>query len=302
MEQDVLAVEERPEAEPVAVPSPPDAVDPDGGPLSGAVGGGHPSGAPEQHDPLFVQLRRPFTAAAMKWKVQNNLSNERALIVGYIDARLVIDRLNLIVGLDWTDDYEPLPSGLLLCRLTVRGKTRMDVGTASQGQPKGIYSDAFKRAGVKFGIGLPVYSIPRIVLSTQAEGDQAAGLKPVGKDKKGRAITVGGIKTCVRTYQDWLEESGVHRFGEPIDHGDVADSVGEPDEAGVDEPEATDLPDVKQPLTDEKAFLLQGTCRSIYENVDKRKFPKARFESELKQASVSHDELEDFAKRLREMA
>lgn len=295
-----LAVEERREAEPVAVPSPPDVnATADGGPHEvGAVGGGQPSGAPEQRSFSYADLRRPFTAAAMKWKVQSSYGQNGSLIVGYIDARLVIDRLNLIVGHDWSDDYEALPSGLMICRLTVEGVTRMDVGTPINNQPKGVYSDAFKRAAVKFGIGLPVYSIPKIVLEV------GKGLKEVGQQKKTRIITVGGLKSCAEQYQAWLDEHGSKSFGEPIDHGDISDSVGDllEDPAPEDEQTTNDLPDAPQPLTDEKADQLRAHCRAIHAGLPKSKLPKARFETELRQASLSHEGLEAFATKLEGLA
>jgi hypothetical protein len=51
-------------------------------------------------------LRRPFTPAAVKFKVQRKLGEAGVQIVGYIDARLVIERLNLVVGDQWSASYE----------------------------------------------------------------------------------------------------------------------------------------------------------------------------------------------------
>lgn len=303
MTQEALAVEGR--SVPDAATAPVDAVPASAGPHPEVepAQGDSPAAPEQQHDDLFVQLRRPFTPAAMKWKVQSNFGADKVLVVGYIDARLVIDRLNLVVGLDWQDEYEPLPSGLMLCRLTVQGKTRMDVGAATAGQPKGIYSDALKRAAVKFGIGLPIYSVPRIVLKVDNKN-----VKEVGQ-KKSRVLTVGGLKECASQYAAWLEAEGIARFGQPIDHGDIADSIGDvetapalADEEPVDEAQTTDLPDVKVPLTDEEADQLRQTCRTVYENVKKSKLSQARFKSELEQASYSHDALRELARKLREMA
>lgn len=49
-------------------------------------------------------LRRPFEPAAVRWKVQTTHGSS-GLIVGYIDARLATERLNLVCPHLWSDDY-----------------------------------------------------------------------------------------------------------------------------------------------------------------------------------------------------
>src|SRR5437879_5719597 len=93
-------------------------------------------------------MRRPFTAAAAHFKVQSTWPREapaNALVVMYIDARLVVDRLNLLLPHLWWDEYEPIDATHMVCKLTVDGVTRRDVG---EGTGKALYSDAFKRAAV----------------------------------------------------------------------------------------------------------------------------------------------------------
>jgi hypothetical protein len=102
-------------------------------------------------------LRRPFTVAAVKFKPQQKLRNNSTLCVAYIDARLVIERLNLVVAGAWHAEFEPVPGGLMWAHLTVCGVTRRDVG---QGQGKALVSDALKRAAVHFGVGVSLYAAP----------------------------------------------------------------------------------------------------------------------------------------------
>jgi hypothetical protein len=89
-------------------------------------------------------------------------------VVAYVPARVIIDRLNTVMGMAWQDSYNVLPTGEVQCQLMLRigGEwiTRTDVGCPSE-QPdagdrmKAAHSDALKRAAVKFGIGLYLYRL-----------------------------------------------------------------------------------------------------------------------------------------------
>jgi hypothetical protein len=164
-------------------------------------------------------LRRPFTAAAVKFKVQATWPKDKpeaALIVAYIDARLAIERLNLVCPHLWEDDYKSVGDGLMWCYLTVDGITRRDVG---EGKGKGLVSDALKRAAVHFGVGVSLYAIPKIVLKS-ADGHVVL--------KQGKlAITPTGEERCRTIYEMWLDTRGTQAFGEPLDHGDVDNAAGD---------------------------------------------------------------------------
>lgn len=114
-------------------------------------------------------LAAPFPPDHIGWKPQAVKGN-RALAIAYIDARNVMDRLDETVGVDgWQDSYELLPDSSVVCVLRVRFGERWvrksDVGGPSE-QPDGgdrlkaAFSDALKRAAVKFGIGRYLYSLP----------------------------------------------------------------------------------------------------------------------------------------------
>jgi hypothetical protein len=256
-------------------------------------------------DEGLTHLRRPFTKEAVRFKVQTVFKEASGcIIVGYIDARLASERLNYVMGGRWHDEYEPLADGLMLCRLTVDGVTRIDVGSGYKG--KGLYSDALKRAAVKFGVGQSIYAIPQITLfereSGKGEGKSGHIERFNTKNGPSLKLTDKGITALREGYQKWLDKVGIAQFGEPIDHGDVEDSAGEEPQVIAASEDVTDLPAVKQPLTDERADALRVACRTAWAQIDARKMPKARFESELRQASVSHDELEQFAEKLRGMA
>jgi hypothetical protein len=118
---------------------------------------------------LAARLARPFDPAEVKWKAQATREN-RALAVAYVDARVIQDRLDEVLGpANWQDEYEFLEGGGVLCRLRLRigGEwlTKVDVGGESE-QPdegdrrKAAVSDALKRAAVKWGLGRYLYRLP----------------------------------------------------------------------------------------------------------------------------------------------
>src|SRR5437764_7102172 len=120
---------------------------------------------------LTQQLLAPFETDEVKFKPAV-VSGNRALALAYVDARVIQDRLDEVLGVTgWQDEYECLPDGSVVCRLRLRlgdeWITKMDVGGQSE-QPdegdrrKAAFSDALKRAAVKFGIGRYLYRLPQI--------------------------------------------------------------------------------------------------------------------------------------------
>jgi len=125
---------------------------------------------------IQAKLAEPFPPNAIKWlprittkKGPNNtrVNIERngqrvAGCMAHIDARQVMQRLDEVVGAaNWSDEYQAAAIGKgIECRLTVLGVSKVDVGVPSDTEPeKGAYSDALKRAAVKFGIGRHLYDI-----------------------------------------------------------------------------------------------------------------------------------------------
>lgn len=119
-----------------------------------------------------VALLAPWPEAEVKVRA-GKVAGTRCLALHYIDARHVMDRLDETPGIGiggWRDEYTVLSGGQEVeCRLSVRiaGEwvTKCDVGGESE-QPDGgdrmkaAYSDALKRAAVKFGIGRYLYRLP----------------------------------------------------------------------------------------------------------------------------------------------
>lgn len=118
---------------------------------------------------IQAALSEPFGPDEVEWKPQTAKGN-RALAVAYIDARCVMERLDAVVGVaGWQDSYAVLDDGNVLCKLSlnVAGEwvTKEDVGGPSDQKDvgdkrKASFSDALKRAAVKFGVGRYLYSLP----------------------------------------------------------------------------------------------------------------------------------------------
>ncbi len=94
-----------------------------------------------------------------KWRVQSFSKRKPAAVcIPYIDAGTAMDILDNVVGPgSWQSDYKSI-DGILYAGIgiLVSGEWvwKWDVGTESEAEPiKGKVSDAFKRAGMKWGIG-----------------------------------------------------------------------------------------------------------------------------------------------------
>jgi hypothetical protein len=123
----------------------------------------------------MINLKDPFDFVDVDYRIGASTQDKaRGMLVFYIDARAVMDRLDAYTaehkGTWWTS-YAPLADGQHIeCQLTVQmpvggalvAVTRCDVGEPSEGMGdtlKGAYSDALKRAAVQFGIGRYLYSL-----------------------------------------------------------------------------------------------------------------------------------------------
>ena len=108
-----------------------------------------------------MKLSYPFPPDAIHWRVGSTTKDKsKGMALAYIDARDVMDRLDAVVGPEnWSDEYE-FHGARIICRLTVFGVSKCDgAGETDIESEKGGISDAFKRAGVKWGIGRYLYRL-----------------------------------------------------------------------------------------------------------------------------------------------
>jgi hypothetical protein len=201
-------------------------------------------------DTVMKQLAAPFDASEVRFK-PGVVSGNRALALAYVDARVIQDRLDEVLGVaGWQDSYKCLPHGTVICRLRLRlGEewiTKMDVGGQSEqsdggDRVKAAFSDALKRAAVKFGIGRYLYRIPsqwcdydpkrrQFVRTPTLEApapavSTPAPVKPAKSEaasplKKGHALPTNGVELQRRLY-DYdarLAKQGVCRQGDLVKH------------------------------------------------------------------------------------
>lgn len=169
------------------------------------------------------ELRRPFGVGAVEFRPIGKASGgatPKCAIVFYIDSRLVVDRLNQVAGPEnWSDAYQPLAPAELAntlyfpveCRLSVFGVVKADVGQGANQVLddkawKTAYSDALKRAAVKFGVGRFLYSIPRI--RVECDVDDAGKLKWLSRK---------GTADAEAAYERWLANPQLNVYGPPLD-------------------------------------------------------------------------------------
>lgn len=128
---------------------------------------------------LTINLEDLKNEMPYKWRVQSFSKNKASCsCVAYIDARDVMNRLDDVVGPDnWQDDYKVIHDQMFAgIGIKINGQWvwKWDTGTESQTEKeKGIVSDAFKRAAVKWGIGRFLYDLEIKYLKTNGiKGDQ----------------------------------------------------------------------------------------------------------------------------------
>jgi len=129
---------------------------------------------------VLEMLSKPFDPREVEVKIQAvNRDRTRAQVVAYVDARTVLDRLDEAVGpTGWSDKYEVLFNSFddegrrlveVKCTLTVLGVSKEDVGEGDS--LKAAFSDALKRAAVKFGVGRYLYRLPKVWADLDERGN-----------------------------------------------------------------------------------------------------------------------------------
>ena len=111
------------------------------------------------------KLREPLKVSDIEFRIGSVSKNKGFSLIAYKTARTDVKRLNEVFGLNWSNEYFYDSKGLLCSKISVFSNdkwfSRIDVGTESNTEKeKGSYSDAFKRAGFKFGIGAELYDFP----------------------------------------------------------------------------------------------------------------------------------------------
>ena len=102
-----------------------------------------------------------------------------------------MDRLDSYIGIgNWQDSYLTTDKGVV-CTLSLKvdGEwiSKTDGGDYTQIEAfKGGMSDAFKRAGVKWGVARYLYELPVTFVDTNASKDKNSGFVNTGKTKENK--------------------------------------------------------------------------------------------------------------------
>lgn len=180
-------------------------------------------------------LRRPYTAEAVKFRIDGKPTGSRVRILTYIDSRLAAERLSdvdpgwsgvpVFVGHTDSDPIGLKVGTPVVFTLTVKGNTRADVGQigkAQFGPNKGEFeaddkhakmavSDALKRAAVSFGVGAYLYTL----------GNTYADVAKHTVKGEGKYLNDAGKTFLKKQYSDFISKPAfVERFGLPISYGD----------------------------------------------------------------------------------
>lgn len=139
------------------------------------------------------KLLEAFPNKDLEWRIQSSgfdkNNNPWGIIVPYVSARAVQDRLDQSVGAyNWKTDFH-FPDKGVLCTLSIRVRdewvSKQDVSDFSQIEPlKGGVSGAFKRAAVQWGIGRYLYET-EVTFATFVDGHDKTAHSAKVKDKSG---------------------------------------------------------------------------------------------------------------------
>lgn len=116
----------------------------------------------------MLELKEPFPPNKISWRVGRVVSEEgdkgKAMVLAYIDARDVMDRLDYIMGIEnWQCHYTHTQTKTVCdigLKLGNEWVWKADgAGDTDVEAEKGALSDAFKRAAVRWGIGRYLYEL-----------------------------------------------------------------------------------------------------------------------------------------------
>lgn len=127
-----------------------------------------------QHDDpdYWKSLTRPFDQLEVKWRLGG-----RSMALAYIDARVVMDRLDDVCGPENWQTSHICADGKTICRIGIKigdewiwksdgaGDTKIEAD-------KGAVSDSIKRAAVNWGIGRYLYQVRAVNVKTEKRGNR----------------------------------------------------------------------------------------------------------------------------------
>lgn len=128
-------------------------------------------------DTVFDKLSEPFPPDKVSWRIgSTNADKTKGLALAYVDARDIMDRLDLVCGPAGWQRRHPHVGGTTTCEIDIwieeRGwVTKSDgAGDTQVEAEKGSLSDSFKRAAVNWGVARYLYALPSPWVALVAAG------------------------------------------------------------------------------------------------------------------------------------
>lgn len=128
----------------------------------------------------WAALRAPFNPNDVDFRLQSVYEKDgktKGIAIAYMDARLVQERLDDIVGpQNWSFDWQPMATkdnAVIAAKgiLTILGVSKSDIGDCDATEKnKASVSDALKRAAVMWGIGRYLYGLGTFFCETEKRG------------------------------------------------------------------------------------------------------------------------------------
>ena len=242
----------------------------------------------EPVETIWQRLAEPFNQSCIEWlpkvaKARAADMNARgygkgtALALAYIDARSVMARLDEVLGPDgWQDSYR-VEGTRTICRLEIlidgAWVAKEDGSGDSQVEAeKGGISGAFKRAGVKWGIGRYLYDVDDVWAECEVRGSKKNG-KDVFYHQRWTADGIVALEAA-------LGRSGSPReTGKPFSYQMALEKIAE----------AADVPALRKLYTEHWEAVSLEYRAEFLRKLDERKLTIQETTKQLEDHSQSQD-------------
>ncbi len=220
---------------------------------------------------METKLNTPLTADEIDFRVQSINKGFYATILAYKDARVDMNRLDAVLGVEnWQKKYE-LIDGNLFCSVGIYNKNlsqwiwKQDVGTESMAdKEKGQASDAFKRACFNLGIGRELYDYPIIQIKLNADEAELKGDKVFAKYglklKEWSWISEFDDKNKL-VMLECKDSKGDKRFRWTLKSG--SENISMPASTQAPKEQPTQPKQEKKILTEQEAAILLDGCKNL---------------------------------------
>lgn len=181
-------------------------------------------------------LRAPYTPDLVYGRIVSAPDNTQAPcdIALYVSSETVMGRLNIVCDLNWRVDFEKVTERTsangektlfyvqIRAHVTVFGRQFEDIGEATDdGYAMAEYkarAQSFKRAARWFEVGHCLYSAGKITMWRGA-GENKLRVPKNGENPHKRPYLDEESERYIRQqYENWLERTGEHIYGEPLNH------------------------------------------------------------------------------------